>query len=91
MHAKAEKPAPKKITIKIDKETFHVNESSMTGHELRALEEPPIGPERDLFLVVPGPTDDPKIGDDEVVELKNGMHFFTAPSTITPGVDAPAG
>ena len=39
MQARVEKPAPKKITIKIDKETFHVNESSMTGHEPRALED----------------------------------------------------
>jgi Multiubiquitin len=91
MNATVEGSATKKITIKIDKETFHVDRSSMTGHELRALENPPIGPERDLFLVVPGPSEDRKIADEEVVELKSGMHFFTAPTTITPGVDAPAG
>jgi hypothetical protein len=75
------------VTIHIDKETFHVEQGSMTGAELRRLPTPPIGPERDLFLVVPG-GDDVRIEDDHVVELRNGMHFFTAPSTITPGVDA---
>jgi len=79
-----------KFIIKIDKETFHVEKSTMTGHELRELRTPPIGPDRDLFLVVPGPADDELIGDEQQVELKDGMHFFTAPSTINPGADAPS-
>jgi len=37
-----------------------------------------------LWLEVPG-GDDEKIADDQVVELQPGMHFFTAPATITPG------
>jgi hypothetical protein len=78
-----------KVTIHIDKDTFQVEQKSMTGAELRGLPAPPIGPERDLFQVVPG-ADDVPIADDQSVELKDGMHFFTAPSTITPGVDAPA-
>ena len=79
-----------KFTIKIDKDTFHVDKSPMTGQELRGLPTPPIGSDRDLFLVVPGPADDELIGDDEQVELKDGMHFFTAPSTINPGANAPS-
>lgn len=79
-----------KLTIHIDKDTFHVEQDSMTGTQLRALPTPPIGPDRDLFEVVPGPPDDILIGNDDSVELKDGMHFFTAPSTINPGVDAPA-
>lgn len=78
-----------KVTIHIDKDTFQVPQTSMTGTELRALPTPPIGPDRDLFEVVPGPADDILIGNDQTVELKDGMHFFTAPSTINPGVDAP--
>jgi hypothetical protein len=77
-----------KITIRIDKETFHVDATSMTGQELRELPNPPVGDDRDLFLVVPGPADDILVGNDQSIELKDGMHFFTAPSTITPGVDA---
>lgn len=80
----------KKITIKIDKETFHVEKEQMTGAELRQLPDPPIGLDRDLFLIKPGPAEDERIADNQTVELKNGMHFFTAPSTINPGVDAPA-
>jgi Multiubiquitin len=78
-----------KFTIKIDKETFHVEATAMTGQELRELPSPPIGPDRDLFLVVPGPAEDILVGSDQSIELKDGMHFFTAPSTINPGVDAP--
>lgn len=91
MNADTEAPATgsNQITIKIDKATFRVDSPSMTGQQLRELEEPPIGPDRDLFLVVPGPADDLKVEADQAVELKNGTHFFTAPSTITPGVDAP--
>jgi hypothetical protein len=80
-----------KITIHIDHDTFHVEKKSMTGSELRGLPTPSIGPDRDLFEVVPGPGDDKLIGNDDLVELKDGMHFFTAPATINPGVDAPTG
>lgn len=79
-----------KVTIHIDKDTFKVDQTSMIGTELRALPTPPIGSDRDVFEVVPGPADDILIGNDQAVELKDGMHFFTAPSTINPGVDAPA-
>jgi hypothetical protein len=53
------------------------------------LPSPAVGSDRDLFLVVPGPTDDILVENDQSIELKDGMHFFTAPSTINPGVDAP--
>ena len=78
-----------RFTIKIDKETFHVEAASMTGQQFRELPSPAVGPDRDLFLVVPGPTDDILVENDQSIELKDGMHFFTAPSTINPGVDAP--
>lgn len=81
----------RKVTIKIDKESFHVDKEQMTGAELRQLPTPSIGPDRDLFLIKPGPAEDERIADDQTVKLMNGMHFFTAPSTINPGVDAPAG
>jgi hypothetical protein len=77
-----------KTRIKIDKESFTVEATSLTGRELRNLPNPPIGPERDLYLAVPGPGEDRRIGDDEAIELKDGMHFFTAPATITPGQHA---
>jgi hypothetical protein len=82
--ADADKPEHK-INIFIDRVKFETHTSSMTGAELRALPTPPVGTDRDLFLDLQGPGDDAKIGDTETVQLKNGMHFYTAPKTINPG------
>jgi hypothetical protein len=49
--------------------------------------EPPIGPDRDLFEVVPGHSDR-KIENNEEVDLRNGTRFFTAPAHINPGQSA---
>ena len=56
----------------------------MTGAEIRLVPPNPIGPDRDLFEVVPGGTDK-KIGNDDVVQIRNGTRFFTAPAQINPG------
>lgn len=77
----------RRISIKIDRETFRVEREQMTGGELRQLPTPPIGPDRDLFQVVPGGSDR-KLADDTVVKLKDGMRFFTAPAQINPGLEA---
>jgi hypothetical protein len=76
---------PEFTPIVIDDKEYKAPKEKMTGAELRALANPPIGKDRDLFLTVPGPADDKKIGDTEVVELKPGMHFYSAPGTINPG------
>ena len=73
-----------RITIQIDRVHFEVEATHMTGEQLRHLPQPPIGPDRDLFEVVPGHPDR-KIGDSEEVELRNGTRFFTAPAHINPG------
>jgi len=73
------------INIHIDKKMYKVQGPTMTGAQIRAVPTPPIGPDRDLYRVVPGQGDDPKIGDTEIVELKEGMHFYSAPPTINPG------
>ena len=73
-----------KSEIHIDREHFTVELESMTGAQLRQLPTPPIGPDRDLFEVVPGAADR-KVGDSEIVRLRNGQRFFTAPSNINPG------
>ncbi|MEF3691709.1 MAG: multiubiquitin domain-containing protein [Candidatus Moraniibacteriota bacterium] len=75
----------KETVIHIDNKPYKTSKGSMTGAEIRFLPEPNIGSDRDLFLVVPGPQDDRKIGDDESVELHNGMHFYSAPTNINPG------
>lgn len=73
------------IPIQIDKKHYDAPTPNMTGAELRALASPPIGSDRDLFLITPGPADDRKVGDSEVIDLKPGTHFFSAPTTINPG------
>jgi hypothetical protein len=70
--------------IKIDRTTYKVTKSVLTGAELRRLPQPDIGPERDLFEVVPGGSD-LKIELVTKVEMRNGLRFFTAPAQINPG------
>lgn len=72
------------IVIHVDKRTYKVEQASMTGAELRALPNPNIAAEYQLTLQVPGGEDTP-IADDEIVELKNGMHFFSVPKNLNAG------
>lgn len=76
---------PTEIPIHIENKMYKVAKTSITGAELRVLANPPIGADRDLFLVEQGPGDDRLIADNQAVELKPGMHFYCAPKTINPG------
>ena len=76
---------PVRFEIQIDRQHFTVTSHFMTGAQLRHLPTPPIGPDRDLFEVVPGGSDQ-KIENDQVVEIRNGLRFFTAPAHINPGL-----
>jgi hypothetical protein len=73
-----------RFQIQIDRVHYTVEQDTLTGAQLRSLVEPPIGQERDLFEVVPGGTDR-KIEATDVVRMRNGLRFFTAPSHINPG------
>ncbi len=73
-----------KFQIQIDRTEYIVHKEQMTGEELRHVPPTPIGPDRDLFEVVPGGSDR-KIGNEEIVEIRNGLRFFTAPAQINPG------
>lgn len=75
---------PKTFEIKIDRTSYKVHEPALTGAQLRRLPEPDVGPDRDLFEVVPGGSD-LKIEADAQVEMRNGLRFFTAPAQINPG------
>lgn len=72
------------FAIKIDRAEYLVHERKRTGLQLRDLPTPPIGPERDLFEVVPGGSDR-KIENDMEVKMRDGLRFFTAPAQINPG------
>ena len=75
---------PDKFNIQIDREHYKVSQAQMTGAELRQVPPTPIPADRDLFEVVPGHPDR-KIENDDPVEIRNGLRFFTAPGTINPG------
>ena len=79
-----ENKKPKEFRIQIDRIHYVVTKEEMTGAELRHVPSPPIGPDRDLFEVVPG-APDRKIGDQETVAIHDGMRLFTAPGQINPG------
>ena len=74
-----------KVTIHIDQAVYKVDRTTLTAEELRTLPDPDLGGDRDLFREVPGQAEDDLVQAGEKVELKNGMHFFTAPAAITPG------
>ncbi len=75
---------PQVFEIRIDRTTYKVQQSVMTGAQLRKLPDPDIGPDRDLFEVVPGGSD-LKIELDTQVQIRIGLRFFTAPAQINPG------
>ena len=80
---------PGHLTIRIDRKEYRVppellRRGHLTGQQIRRLANPNIGPDRDLFKVVPGGSDR-KIGDQEKVLIRNHMRFFSAPAVINPG------
>jgi len=78
-------PKPHEFHIQIDRVHYTVTKSEMTGAELRQVPPTPIGPDRDLFEVVPGQPDR-KVENGSVVQVHDGQRFFTAPSQINPGL-----
>lgn len=70
--------------IQIDRTHYSVHQKEMTGAELRRVPTPPIPEDRDLYEVVPG-QQDRLIEDTTVVEVRDGLRFFTAPHHINPG------
>lgn len=79
-----EHPPAEHYNIQIDRQHYTVQLAQMTGAQLRAVPPTPIPADRDLFEVVPG-NPDRKIADSDVVQIHNGLRFFTAPGTINPG------
>jgi len=77
-------PERHEFHIQIDRVHYTVTQHQMTGEQLRHVPPTPIGPDRDLFEVVPGGSDR-KIANDELVEIRDGKRFFTAPAQINPG------
>lgn len=83
-HAPSRSERPDRFNIQIDRQHYQVADKEMTGAAIRKVPPAPIPNDRDLFQVVPGGADR-KIEDDDVVAIRNGLRFFTAPGTINPG------
>jgi len=79
---KPEKP-DKSFVMHIDRKQFTVDRSPLSGTEIRELAG--LTPEVDLYLEERGDDDDRLIADDDSVDLRNGLHFFSTPRHITPG------
>lgn len=75
---------PGKVPILIDGAKIHAPRGSHSGSEIRNMTTPPIGPDRDLWLDQDGDLDD-LVEDDQTVELRPQMRFFTVPKVINPG------
>lgn len=80
---------PSPLHIRLDRQDVEVSPASLsdgtlTGHQIRELATPPIAPDRDLFEIVPGGSDQ-KIGDEDTVAIRDHIRFFSAPRNINPG------
>jgi hypothetical protein len=73
--------------VKIDRDRFGWDKSTISGEQLRHLPTPPIGPDRDLYEEVHAGEDKP-VESNTVVTLNEDEEtcFFTAPHHVTPGV-----
>jgi hypothetical protein len=84
MEDKQQGPKPHEFHIQIDRVHYTTTAKRLTGAQLRELPTPPIGPDRDLYEVVPG-EQDRKVELTDSVEMRDGLRFFTAPANINPG------
>lgn len=84
MNDGAPEKGPKQFQIKIDRTMYTVDDDVISEATLRALPDPDVGTDRDIFEVVPGGSDR-KIEPGATVQLRNGLRFFTAPAQINPG------
>jgi hypothetical protein len=72
------------FVIHVDRKQYKVPGPTISGAQVRQLPDPPIGVDFDLYEEQPG-GEDMLIEDATLVELKNGLHFFSVPKTINPG------
>jgi hypothetical protein len=71
---KAEK---KKFVIHVDGQNYDVIQKMLSGAQIKALAHKDA--QYQLFLEEKGNKPDRLIGDTEIVEMENGLHFYTVP------------
>lgn len=81
----AEKHHPVHIPIEIDDTRYQAPSEHMTGAALRALPNPDVPADRDLWREVPGPKDDELIDPSKTYTVRPGTRYYTAPRSINPG------
>lgn len=74
------------VTIHIDRVAYHVAAGRMTGKALRAVPDPDIPAAKEFFLDVDDAVDQP-IGLEQVVEVSDGLHFYSDAPGITIRID----
>lgn len=75
---------PTEVPIKIDKTNLKTP-TPTTGAALYTLGT--VNSEYDLFLEIPGPTEDEVVANDSTSrEVKPGSHFYTVKKNLNPGV-----
>lgn len=79
-------PNDKVVWIHIDHKKYPTGEKVLTGAQIRAMAEPPITQEYDLFIETKGPGDDRKMSDDDKERIDECDTFYSAPRQINPGV-----
>lgn len=80
-----EQAARRPIRIHLDRVPYDVLERELTGAQIRDLPVPPIAADFDLWQEERGDVEDKQIAPTDIVELKEDMHFYSAPATINPG------
>ena len=70
--------------IFIDREPFKVWKDELSGAQIRQIPKPPVGADRDLWLDIVDELDE-LVEDDEVIEIRYGLRFFSVPREINPG------
>ena len=80
-------PTPRgKVELWIDDLRYVVDPGKYTGDQVRHVAHPPIGENRDLYLVRPNPWDaDLLVRDGDEVHVQDGVAFITAPRFINAG------
>ncbi|MGH1564562.1 multiubiquitin domain-containing protein [Mumia sp. DW29H23] len=78
------KNKPEKVQIFIDGAKYHATADELTGAQIRALADPPVADDRDLWLDIVDELDE-LIEEDRVVHLEAKMRFFSVPREINPG------
>jgi len=79
------RPPSQPVTIRVNGQQLSVAGGAVTAGQLRSLAGVPSADIIDLFLELPGLAEDRILDDSDVVEVEDGMSFFSVPRAIMAG------